>query len=241
MLRIAICDDEKVIAGQIENNIVGICERESIGIDIDVFYSGISLEKKIVLGMRYDLIYLDIEMSMGDGITTAKHIRDIDENVILIFVSGYDKYVMELFRLDVFSFIKKPIDKEQFSSTFLEANSKVCNKNAFFTFKYRNEEFKVLCKDIVYFESNARRIIIHTCEENYIFNGRLSDVEKKLENGKITFLRIHQSFLVNYLHIRSRTRIDVTIMNGVKLPISEERQKRFSEMYGKCIRGEINV
>lgn len=241
MLRIAICDDEKVIAGQIENIIVDICERESMGIDIDVFYSGISLEKEIVLGMKYDLIYLDIEMNMGDGITTAKHIRDIDENVILIFVSGYDKYVMELFRLDVFSFIKKPIDKEQFSSTFLEANVKVCSKNAFFTFKYRNEEFKVLCKDIEYFESNARHIIIHTCEGNYIFNGRLSDVEKKLEKGKISFLRIHQSFLVNYLHIRSRTRVDVTIMNGVKLPISEERQKKFSEMYGKCIRGEINV
>ena len=241
MLHVAICDDEKVIASQIENIIVDICERESINVDIDIFYSGISLEKEIVLGMKYDLIYLDIEMYMGDGITTAKHIRDIDDNAVLIFVSGHEKYVMELFRLDVFSFIKKPIDKEKFSLNFLEANKKICSKNAFFAFKYRNEEFKILCKDIEYFESNARQITIHTCKGNYIFNGKLSDVEQKIENGKIPFLRIHQSFLVNYLHIRSRTRVDVTLLNGVKLSISEERQKRFNKMYGKCIRGEMDV
>jgi len=48
-------------------------------------------------------------MENGDGITTAKNIRKTDENVLLIYVSGYDKYIMELFRLDVFAFIKKPI------------------------------------------------------------------------------------------------------------------------------------
>ena len=51
--------------------------------------------------------FLDIQMKGGDGITAAENIRKVDDNVLLIYVSGYDKYMMELFRLDVFGFIKE--------------------------------------------------------------------------------------------------------------------------------------
>lgn len=68
--------------------------------------------------------------------------------------------MMELFRLDVFAFIKKPIIPESFSETFLEANQKICSKNFFFPFKYRNQECKIPCKDILYYESRGRQITI---------------------------------------------------------------------------------
>ena len=65
-------------------------------------------------------------------------------------------------------------------------------------------------------------------------------MEKDLEKAKIPFLRIHQSYLVNYLLIKSRTKAEVTLVNGMKLPISEDRQKEFNRDYGKLLRGEIN-
>lgn len=241
MIKVAICDDDGQIAHQLENIICKICDRESIGVDTEVFYNGNTLEKEIVIGQRFDLIYLDIQMDNGDGISTARNIRKLDENAIFIFVSGYDKYVMELFRLDVFSFLKKPIDEDEFSSLFLEANKKICNNNFFFTFKYRNSEYKILCKDILYYESRGRKISVYERNgEIYMFNGKLSDVEKDMEKGKIPFLRIHQSYLVNYLLIKSRTKAEVTLINGTKLPISEDRQKEFNRDYGKLLRGEIN-
>lgn len=75
MIKIAICDDENIITGQIDNMISDICNREGIPFDTDVFYSGQGLEKEIVKGTKYDLIYLDIQMANGDGITTAQNIR----------------------------------------------------------------------------------------------------------------------------------------------------------------------
>ena len=97
MIRIAICDDENVFVSQVENILLELCEEESINIDIDVFYSGNALAKEIAEGIRYDIIYLDIQMANGDGISAANKIRNVDENVIFIFVSGYDKYMIELF------------------------------------------------------------------------------------------------------------------------------------------------
>ncbi len=242
MIKVAICDDDNIIAHQIESIILNTCNREGMKADTEVYYSGAALEKGILTGQKFDLIYLDIQMDNGDGISVAKNIRKMDENVMIIFVSGYDKYMMELFRLDVFAFIKKPIDTASFSKIFLEANQKICSKSFFFEFKYRNQEYKIPCKDILYYESRGRQICLHERSgEKYVFNGKLSDVEKKLEEGKIPFLRIHQSYLVNYFLIRSRTKATVILTDGTDLPISEDRQKNFSRDYGKLLRGEVNV
>ena len=220
MLNIAICDDDDLIAHQIESVLHNIGDEENVKIDTDVFYSGNDLVREISSGKKFDLIYMDIQMENGDGITAAKNIRKKDEDAMIIFISSYDRYVMELFRLDVFSFIR----------------------NHFFSFKYKSQEYKVLSKEILYFESKARQINIHVRDGNkYVFNGKLSEVEKGLSSGKVTFLRIHQSYLVNYLLIKSRSKSNVTLINGEVLPISEDRQKEFSKEYGRLLRGDIYV
>lgn len=242
MLSVAICDDEHLITGQIEEIINKICRRENILAEIDVFFSGELLEQEIGRGKRYDLLYLDIQMENGDGIQTAKNIRRVDENVIIVFVSGYDRYMMELFRLDVFAFVRKPIEAEAFSRIFLEANQKIGRRNFYFSFHYKNEEFKIPCRNILYFESRGRQIKIHSRDgKTEVFNGKLADVERRLAEGKVPFLRIHQSFLVNYHMIKVRNKKEITLITGEKLPISEDRQKQFCHTYGSLLGGEIDV
>lgn len=242
MIKVAICDDENIVVSQIENIILNVCRRESIPVDTDVFYSGQELEKEIEKGENYDLIYLDIQMKNGDGISTAKKIRKMDENALLIYVSGYDKYMMELFRLDVFAFIKKPIEDIHFINTFLDANRKICNQKLYFSFHYKNEEYKFLCIDILYFESRGRKIYIYfKGGSRQTFYGKLLEVEAWVANGKIPFLRIHQSYLVNYHHIRSYSKKEITLIDGTKLPISEDRQKNFVKQYSTLLGGEVDV
>ena len=166
MLNIAICDDDDLIAHQIESVLHNIGDEENVKIDTDVFYSGNDLVREISSGKKFDLIYMDIQMENGDGITAAKNIRKKDEDVMIIFISGYDRYVMELFHLDVFSFIRKPIDRDSFVQIFLEANQRICSRNHFFSFKYKSQEYKVLCKEILYFESKARQIYMSEMEIN---------------------------------------------------------------------------
>lgn len=242
MIKIAICDDEPIITSRIENHIWEICKKENIVIDTDVFYSGQELAEEVSRGGRYDIILLDIQMKKGDGIFAAKRIREIDENVLLIYVSGYDKYMMDLFRLDVFAFLKKPIDYALLENTLLEAYARICNRKLYYSYRYKNQEYKILCMDILYFESNGRLITIHTKNgETSNFNGKLSDVEEQLSGGKISFLRIHQSYLVNYHHICSRSKSEVTLSDGEKLPISEDRRKSFGAKYAQLLGGEVDA
>lgn len=242
MLRIAVCDDENMIVDQIKNMIAKLYELEGISAEADAFYSGNDLEEEISKGTQYDLIFLDIQMQGGDGIATARNIRKMDENALLIYVSGHDEYALELFQFDVFAFIKKPIDENELIRVLLRANQKVCSKNFYFTFHYKNQEHKIPCRDILYFESRGRQIVIHIRnQKNAIFNEKLSNIEKQLAEGRAVFLRIHQSYLVNYHLIRARAKSEVILTNGEMLPISEERQKDFSRKYSKLLGDEIDV
>jgi len=242
MLRIAVCDDENTIAVRIEQLLTAICERENILVEIDVYYSGAELEKHYADELRYDLLYMDIQMEGGDGITAVSNIRKIDENVMIIFISGYDQYMISLFRLDVYAFIRKPIDGGEFEKTFLEVFEKISRRNHYFIYRYMNTEYKVSCSDILYFQSEGRKVYIYTSDNHEeIFNGKIGDVEAVLRNGKVPFLRVHQSYLVNYHMIRSRTRTEITMVNGQRIPISEDRQKYFSTEYGRLLGGEIRL
>lgn len=242
MINIAICDDETVIAGHIEELLLKICKKEHIQVNTDVFYEGESLNEEITKGTSYDIIYLDIQMEGADGIMTARQFRKVDQNALLIYVSGYDKYWMELFRFDVFAFVKKPIEESRFEQIFLEAVKRISSRHHYFVYQYKNEEHKLPCMDILYFESTGRkiRIVIHNSAP-VTYNGKLSDVEEQLDCGKVPFLRIHQSYLVNYHHIRSRSRREVTLTDGTRLPISQERRREFGDEYSRLLGGEIDV
>lgn len=242
MISVAVCDDENTITNQIETLLYDISRRENIPVEVDVFYSGHHLEQQILGEKKYDLIYLDIQMENGDGITTAEKIRKKDESVLFVYVSGYDKYMMDLFRLDVFSFIKKPIEKERFEKIFLSANQRICKQRFYFVYRYKNAEYKIPCVDIMYFESYGRKIMIHRRDNvTESFNGKLSEVEKQLHAGKIPFLRIHKSYYVNFHYIKARTKSEVILTDGTKLPVSKDIGGCFGKEYSRLLGGEIDV
>lgn len=85
MLNIAVCDDENAMINDIENMLLDICKKQNIRADIDVFCSGETLGKEVMMGTKYDMIFLDIEMEKVNGIESAKAIRKMDQNVIFIY------------------------------------------------------------------------------------------------------------------------------------------------------------
>ena len=129
MLQIGICDDETVIAARMEEYILEACRTEGIPAGVEVFYSGNTLLEEVRRGTRYDLIYLDIHMRNGNGISAAEQIRKLDDNVLLIFVSGYDQYLMELFGWMCLNSSKSPLRRKR-SFRFFSGPSEKWEKRA---------------------------------------------------------------------------------------------------------------
>lgn len=243
MIKIAICDDDNIMLGIIEEMLHKISEKYAICIETDCFSHGEEFEVNCMETAKkgtYDLIYLDIQMKNMNGISMAKNIRKVDKYVLIIYVSAYKKYWQELFEVDADGFIHKPIDDTVFERYFLRAYEKICSNEIYFTCQYKQEDIKVQIGEIVYFESIGRKIHIHlTDDSEEIFNGKLDDVEQQIKEAKTPFLRIHQSFLVNYHQIRGCSKTQVRMKNSTTLSISDERQKIILKKYSLLLGGEI--
>lgn len=230
MLKIAICDDDAVFTSKLETLVLNECKNLKVRDEIDVFFDGKSLLKSILLGEHYSIIFIDIEMKEMDGINAARKIRQTDRTVLLIYISGYDNYLKELFEVEPFRFLSKPIQTQLFSKYFKDAYSRILEtSNTFFQYKFNKEICKIMLGDIVYFESKNRiiNIFLSNGTQTY-FYGKLNTIEKDLSKSNYYFLRIHQSFLVNYDYIIKLNFYNATInLSGkqICLKISEDRQK----------------
>lgn len=231
MLNIAICDDDIQTTGQIEMMIQKIAKRNFADVDIEVFWNGESLADSVVAGDGYDIIYLDIEMNNEDGISTAKRIRKYDKNVLIIYVTSHENYMKESFSVRPFQFLVKPVSEKQMETCFMVAYEDINSGDFYFRYSYQRMNHKVLIRDILYFESSKRKVFIVTREETFEFYGKLNEIENSLKVCKISFLRVHQSFLVNYKHIKGQSYDFVVMDNGKKISISEDRRKLISEQY----------
>lgn len=238
MLEIAVCDDEILMIRDIETLLQQLKCKYHIEMNIDVFNDGMELEKAMIEGARYDIIYMDIEMKYKNGLETAKTIRELDKVAILIYVTSYNSYVLETFEYRPFQFIVKPLNSNLFEKYFLKAYEEIVQCEFYFQYKYNKMWFKILVREIIYFESQKRTIAIICTDSIRKYYDKLGDIEKALKKTKAQFLRIHQSFLVNYKYIETLSYDKVTLTNGTTLSISEDRRKEISEQYCEIIGGK---
>lgn len=216
MIKIAICDNDVALTSLIECLLYKIAQKMSIAIDVDIFFDGITLRKSMEQENSYDLIYLDIEMEKLDGIETARQIREKDYMVLIIYVSSYEEYLKELFEVEPFRFLSKPIDEKLFYKYFQSAYERIEKEQEYFEVKFNNEIVHVPIKNIVYFESEKRYVHVITDKRKYTLYGKLKEIESQMKNRKFVFIRIHQSYLVNYKYIKRINLLSVVLHNGME-------------------------
>lgn len=245
MLKIAICDDDLKFTGELETLVIEESQKLGIRAETEVFFDGKTLLESIQNGEHYELIFIDIEMEYLDGIATARQIRETDRTVLLIYVSGYDTYLKELFEVEPFRFLSKPLNRLQFVRYFKESCKRINETEIFYQFTFNKQIRKIPVKDIVYFESNNRVVYIHLkngTDEH--FYGKLNNIEKELAASRQYFLRIHQSFLVNYDYIIKMNFFNITISyigKEIELKISEDRQKEVRQQLCKIAGGKAVI
>lgn len=231
LLKIAICDDNIPFTSEIEHLLLLISQKYGIHIDINIFFDGSTLYNKIQAGLIFDLIYLDIEMKKLDGIKTAHLIRNLQLPTLLIYMSAYETYFKQLFEVEPFRFLSKPIDKRLFDQYFRAAYKKLNKQKLFFTFSFNQVSNKVPISDIIFIESKGRYIILHTTTYQYRFIEKLNNIESFFSSNNLNFLRIHQSYIINPYYIRSISLSEVTLHNNYTLSISSKYQESVRKKY----------
>lgn len=231
MLNIAICDDNLTTTSELENLLLSLGNKIHVTLNISVFFDGKSLCDSVKQGEIYDLIYLDIEMNTLNGIQTAHIIRNSNHYSLIIYVSAYETYYKQLFEVEAFRFLSKPIDPKLFEKYFFAAYKKLHLKNEYYIFTFNQKSYRIPFSDITYFESNRRNIIIHTQCDVYRHIGKLDIVDSFLHDNNVKFLRIHQSYLINPYYIKCICLSSVTLYPNIVLQISNKFQQQVQSQY----------
>lgn len=239
MFRIAICDDDEVICTQIENIILNSKEKNSVELETEVFYSGEELLRFIEKEHSFDLIFLDIELRVMNGVEVGRKLREElkDEYIQIIYVSGNQSYSMELFENRPLQFLVKPILENDIVKYMKKAIELSWFNELFYEFRTGKDLYKIQCKDILYFESKNRKIWLYTVKETYEYYGKLSEIEEEL--SKNDFIRIHKSYLINYRFVRQSDYKTMELMNGISIAISQSYRKKVRDILINRKKGKV--
>lgn len=199
MIRIAVVDDENSICSYVEKCLLDLSKEYGISVETDVFYSGEGLMKTINETF-YDVIFLDIKMRDLSGIDISRIIRNTmgNEATQIVYISGNTEYAIEVFDYDPFHFLPKPLSKEKIEKAFLKLIHKLNLKSEAFAYKIGHNSNKIAIKDILYFESNKRKIIIHYNDKEDEFYGSLENIHQQLNKYQFYYICFVQ-FLVRYV------------------------------------------
>ena len=107
MIHIAICDDEKDFVTHMTSLLNQYAAETGMEIKMTVYYDGMELIEKY--DTTIDLIFLDIQMRLVNGLRAAERIRQIDEKVGIIFLTTLAQYGLEGYKYQAANYIIKPM------------------------------------------------------------------------------------------------------------------------------------
>ena len=231
-MNIAIVDDEIHYARQIQDCLKS-SELWSSDIAIDVFES----VKNLLLAFTdivYDIVFLYIETNETkyNGIDAAKIIRQKygDHIVKIVVVSSYEFYYKELYEIKPVAFIIKPIQYHELFATFKKCLHLIQldrDENSIFLYKKQNIIKRILQKDILYFESEKRKMHIITVSDDDTFYSTVNEVQKQLRTD--IFIRPHESFVINLDMVETFMPNCFIMRNGYEINISKGRVKEIKK------------
>lgn len=61
--------------------------------------------------LKPDILFLDIEMPILNGLELLENIREYNYDLTVVFITAHGKYVNEAIKLNVYTYLQKPIDR----------------------------------------------------------------------------------------------------------------------------------
>lgn len=225
-MKVAVCDDEPIHRKRLVSIIQMTLDLKSIKYSIFEFTSG---EELILSSEVFDIYFLDIKMDKLTGIEAAKKIRQENQKAGVVFVTALKEYVFDAFDINAFHYLLKPVNEDKLREvlcSFLNYNNK---QDYFIIAKTANLSVKIFYQDIIYIESQLRKIIVHTNDGIIEYYFKLSDIEQELQGH--SFFRCHKSYIVNLQYVCSYSNNCITLKNSETVFLSKYKYSEFSKAF----------
>lgn len=235
MIKIAIVEDDEKDALSLGDCLKRYANEKNLCIEISRFKTADAFlfdYKK-----NFDLIFMDIMMPGTNGMESAKRLREIDQDTILIFVTTIARMAIQGYEVGALDFVIKPIEYPSFSLKLDRAFSKI-KKDSGKTIAIKTKDgFETVKEDdIIFVEVSNHKVIYHLLSKNIETYSSLKSVQVELSDKK--FYKTNNCYLVNMAYITKVDGYDLILNDKINLPISHPKRAEFIKTYHRFIMGE---
>jgi len=211
-LQIAVCDDDPVML----QRLVTLTTESLSGRYFCCIHTATSAEELLEKKQAFHLAVLDIELPERSGIELATAIMESSPHCRILFVSGYARYVSDVYDAPHVGMILKDQLEHQLPKFLLRSAAFAsAEAGAYLTLKDGN----VSVADICYMERQGHWTYIH------LRDGSQQRTREKLDDllcriGNPAFCRCHISYVVHLSYVKAMTPQQLTLQNQQVLPVS---------------------
>lgn len=234
MIKIAVVEDEEIFRQQLESYIDRYKKENNVALVVHYFSDGTEITDGY--SAQYDIILMDIEMKLMNGMEAAEEIRRLDKDVVIMFITNMTQYAIRGYQVDALDYVVKPVEYFSFSQKLgraLERASKH-NMKKYISLQREGNIQKIEIADLRYVESQGHTLFY------FLRNGVIENrgVMKALEQSlsDYGFYRCNKGCLVNLAYVDA-IKDNNCVIGDAHLPISRGKRKEFMEVLVEYMSG----
>ncbi|MCR5793661.1 MAG: LytTR family DNA-binding domain-containing protein [Lachnospiraceae bacterium] len=235
MIKVAVLGENKEICKR-----TGVCIGEHLKekeYRIDAFSKKKQIDALGKKAFEYDIYFVDVDGQEMNNIDIARNIRKWSKGTFIVLITDNSNYLLEGYKLNAVRCIfKEDASYEKEIAECLDVIVDSMDKEE----KSRSFRFVDCVKEIpiekiLYVESHLHKINFHlkgSPTEDYVIYQTLNSMEAELSAYK-TFVRAHQSYLVNLKHIKDVKNYRLTLDNGEEINVAKKRYRKVKDKFLK--------
>ena len=213
--KIAICDDSAADRQYLYGIVGRWAANTGHTVQIALFPSAENFLFHYTEKNDYDILLLDIEMGDMDGVTMSKKLRQDNDTIQIVFITGYSDYISEGYEVAALHYLMKPVKQERLFSVLDRAAEKLSKNEKVLNIEIGGELVRIPVYQIRYADVFRNYVTIHA-SDTLTVKMTLCELEKKLDDR---FYRVGRSVVVNLTQISRVTKTEIKLFDGVSIPL----------------------
>jgi two-component system response regulator LytT len=203
--------------------------------DVEVVGEAASAQEALTLAhdLRYDVLFLDVEMPGLTGVEAAPLVRERREPPAVVFVTAHAHYAVEAFAVEAFDYLLKPVDPERLARVVERLRERTTENIPVVA----GSGTELLDFDQVHYaQADGDYSWVHTYDRSYLCTASLGELEERLGSR---FARIHRSYLVNLGKVAGvrraapdRFRLQLADAQKTELDVARRQSRQLRERLG---------
>ncbi len=227
MIRVAIVEDSPETLRQLQGMIERYGMENGREFQFKCFSNGVDFISDYI--PQYDIIFMDIDMPLLNGLETSRILRRLDRDVTLVFVTNLERYAINGYDAGAIGFIVKPLNYATFAIRMTRYLRHVAEgAEPFLLVTSKDGMAKVPLSDIYYITVSGRYVLLHTKNGEVECHKSMKALEQELQGHN--FVRCDNSAMVNLKYVTAVQGSSAQVA-GTSVPCSRNGRKTLLDAF----------